>query len=129
MTFLGWLTIFLFAVCLTALALPLGRYMAAVYTGEHTFMDHVLGGPERLLYPVLRGDPKRRLDWKTCAKSLVLSSVAGWLRLYFLLRTQTLGNWTGLNPEHFHSAPWNVPFNTTSSFLTNTNWQFYGGET
>ena len=46
-----------------------------------------------------------------------------------LLRTQTLWNFTGLNPQHFHSAPWNVTFNTTSSFLTNTNWQYYGGET
>src|ERR1700729_2541166 len=129
MTFLGWLTIFLFAVCLTALALPLGRYMAAVYTGEHTFMDRVLGGPERLLYRVLRVDPNRGQDWKAYAKSLIIFSVAGWLLLYFILRTQTLWNWTGLNPEHFHSAPWNVTFNTTSSFLTNTNWQFYGGET
>ncbi|HEY4824523.1 MAG TPA: potassium-transporting ATPase subunit KdpA, partial [Solirubrobacteraceae bacterium] len=67
MTFLGWLTIFLFAVCLTALALPLGRYMAAVYTGEHTFMDRVLGGPERLLYRVLRVDPNRGQDWKAYA--------------------------------------------------------------
>ena len=46
-----------------------------------------------------------------------------------ILRTQTLWNFTGLNPQHFHSAPWNVTFNTTSSFLTNTNWQYYGGET
>ena len=56
-------------------------------------------------------------------------SLAGWLLLYFILRTQTLWNFTGLNPLHFHSAPWNVTFNTTSSFLTNTNWQYYGGET
>ena len=49
--------------------------------------------------------------------------------LYFILRTQTLWNFTGLNPMGFHSAPWNVTFNTTSSFLTNTNWQYYGGET
>jgi potassium-transporting ATPase potassium-binding subunit len=129
MTFLGWLTIFLFAVALTALALPLGRYMAAVYTGQHTFMDRIVGGPERLLYRILRVDPNRGQDWKSYAKSLIIFSVAGWLLLYFILRTQTLWNWTGLNPEHFHSAPWNVTFNTTSSFLTNTNWQFYGGET
>jgi potassium-transporting ATPase potassium-binding subunit len=129
MTFFGWLTIFLFAACLTALALPLGRYMAAVYTGEHMFMDRMVGGPERLLYRILRVDPNREQDWKSYAKSVIIFSVAGWLLLYFILRTQTLWNWTGLNPEHFHSAPWNVTFNTTSSFLTNTNWQFYGGET
>ncbi len=66
---------------------------------------------------------------KAYAKSLIILSLAGWLLLYFILRTQTLWNWTGLNPQHFHSAPWNVTFNTTSSFVTNTNWQYYGGET
>ena len=129
MTFLGWLTIFLFVVALTALALPLGRYMAAVYTGGHTWLDPVLGPLERLLYRVMRVDPERGQDWKAYAKSLIVFSLVGWLLLYFILRTQTLWNWTGLNPEHFHSAPWNVTFNTTSSFLTNTNWQYYGGET
>ena len=129
MTFLGWLTIFLFVGILTALAIPLGRYMAAVYTGERTFLDPVLRGPERLLYRVMRVDPTRGQDWKAYARSVILFSLAGWLLLYFILRTQTLWNWTGLNPQHFHSAPWNVTFNTTSSFVTNTNWQYYGGET
>ena len=129
MTFLGWLTIFLFVVVLTLLALPLGRYMAAVYTGERTFMDPLLRAPERLLYRVMRVDPNKGQDWKAYAKSLLIFSLAGWLLLYLILRTQTLWNFTGLNPEHFHSAPWNVTFNTTSSFLTNTNWQYYGGET
>ncbi len=129
MTFLGWLTIFLFVTLLTAFALPLGRYMAAVYTGEHTFMDRIMGGPERLLYRIMRVDPQRGQDWKQYAKSLIIFSLAGWLLLYFILRTQTLWDFTGLNPEHFHSAPWNVTFNTTSSFMTNTNWQYYGGET
>ena len=129
MTFLGWLTIFLFVAILTALAIPLGRYMAAVYTGEHTFLDPVLGGPERLLYRVMRVDPDKGQDWKAYAKSLIIFSLAGWLLLYFILRTQTLWNFTGLNPMDFHSAPWNVTFNTTSSFMTNTNWQYYGGET
>jgi potassium-transporting ATPase potassium-binding subunit len=129
MTFLGWLTIFLFAVVLTLLALPLARYMAAVYTGERTFLDPVFRWPERLLYKVLRVDPTRGQDWKAYAKSLIIFSLAGWLLLYFVLRTQTLWDFTGLNPMGFHSAPWNVTFNTTSSFLTNTNWQYYGGET
>jgi potassium-transporting ATPase potassium-binding subunit len=129
MTFLGWLTIFLFAGILTALAIPLARYMAAVYTGGRTWLDPLLGGPERLLYRILRVDPTRGQDWKAYAKSLIIFSLAGWLLLYFILRTQTLWNWTGLNPQHFHSAPWNVTFNTTSSFMTNTNWQYYSGET
>ena len=129
MTFLGWLTIVLFCVILTLVAWPLGRYMAAVYTGQPTFLDPVFRIPERLFYRVMRVDPERGQDWKQYAKSLIIFSLAGWLLLYFILRTQTLWNWTGLNPEGFHSAPWNVTFNTTSSFLTNTNWQYYGGET
>ena len=129
MTFLGWLTIFGFAAILTALALPLARYMAAVYTGERTGSIPCSVRPERLLYRVMRVDPNKGQDWKAYAKSLIIFSLAGWLLLYFILRTQTLWNWTGLNPQHFHSGTWNVTFNTTSSFLTNTNWQYYGGET
>jgi potassium-transporting ATPase potassium-binding subunit len=131
MTFTGWLTIFGFAFILTALAIPLGSYMADVFTGERTFMDPVMRVPERFLYRIMRVDPSNPApqDWKAYAKSVLLFSLFGWLLLYFLLRTQTLWNWTGLNPEGFHSAPWNVTFNTTSSFVTNTNWQYYGGET
>jgi len=129
MTFLGWLTIFAFAAILTLLAMPLGRYMAAVYSGERTFLDPLFLTPERLFYKVMRVDPTNGQDWKAYAKSLLIFSLAGWLLLYFILRTQTLWNFTGLNPEHFHSAPWNVTFNTTSSFMTNTNWQYYSGET
>jgi potassium-transporting ATPase potassium-binding subunit len=128
-TFLGWLTIFLFVTVLTVLALPLGRYMAAVYSGERTFLDPLFLTPERLFYRVMRVNPEQGQDWKAYAKSLIIFSLAGWLLLYFILRTQTLWNFTGLNPQGFHSAPWNVTFNTTSSFLTNTNWQYYGGET
>jgi potassium-transporting ATPase potassium-binding subunit len=129
MTFLGWLTIFLFVTILTALALPLGRYMAAVYSGERTLLDPLFLTPERLFYKIVRVNPKREQDWKAYAKSLIVFSLAGWLLLYFILRTQTLWNWTGLNPQGFHSAPWDVTFNTTSSFVTNTNWQYYSGET
>ncbi|MGZ4180800.1 MAG: potassium-transporting ATPase subunit KdpA [Solirubrobacteraceae bacterium] len=129
MTVLGWLTIVLFILILTALALPLGRYMAAVYTGERTILDSLFLTPERLLYRVMRVDPDKGQDWKAYAKSVIIFSLAGWLLLYLILRTQTLWNFTGLNPQKFHSAPWNVTFNTTSSFVTNTNWQYYGGET
>ena len=129
MTFLGWLTIFLFVTVLTVVAIPLGSYLAAVYTGEHTFMDPIMQVPERLFYRAIGVDPTREQDWKQYAKSLIIFSLAGWLLLYFILRTQTLWNFTGLNPMGFKSAPWNVTFNTTSSFLTNTNWQYYGGET
>ena len=129
MTFTGWLTIVLFAVVLTALALPLGRYMARVYAGERVFLSPLFAGPERLLYRVLRVDPEQPQDWKAYAKSLLVFSLAGWLLLYLILRTQTLWNFTGLNPEHYKSGPWNLTFNTVSSFMTNTNWQYYSGET
>jgi K+-transporting ATPase ATPase A chain len=129
MTVLGWLTIVLFLVILTLLALPLGRYMAAVYAGERTVLDPLFRTPERLLYKVMRVDAHRGQDWKAYAKSLIIFSLAGWLFLYFILRTQTLWDFTGLNPMHFHSGTWNLTFNTTSSFLTNTNWQYYSGET
>ncbi|HEY3946587.1 MAG TPA: potassium-transporting ATPase subunit KdpA [Solirubrobacteraceae bacterium] len=129
MTFSGWLTIVLFAVILTALAIPLGRYMAAVYAGERTILDPIFRVPERLLYKVMRVDPQREQDWKAYAKSVIIFSVAGFLLLYLILRTQTLWDFTGLNPQHFHSGTWNVSFNTATSFITNTNWQYYGGET
>jgi K+-transporting ATPase ATPase A chain len=129
-TVTGWLTIVLFAVILTALALPLGSYMAKVYTGKRVFLTPIFSGPERFLYGLLRVDPKREQDWKSYAKSLIVFSLAGWLLLYVILRTQN-APWVPhlLNPLGYKSAPWNVTFNTVSSFMTNTNWQFYSGET
>ncbi|MDQ6744901.1 MAG: potassium-transporting ATPase subunit KdpA [Actinomycetota bacterium] len=129
MTFLGWLTIFVFVVLLSASAIPLGHYMAAVYTGERTVLDRLFHLPERLLYQILRVDPGKGQDWKAYARSLIIFSLGGWQLLYLILRTQTLWTFTGLNPQHFHSGTWDLSFNTTSSFLTNTNWQYYGGET
>ena len=130
MTFAGWLTIVLFAVILTALAFPLGSYMANVYSGKRVFLTPVFAWPERLLYRILRVDPRREQDWKAYARSLIVFSLAGWLFLYFILRTQDAFFVPhALNPLGFESAPWNVTFNTVSSFMTNTNWQYYGGET
>jgi K+-transporting ATPase ATPase A chain len=132
MTVTAWITIFALALILTGLAWPRGTYMAAVFTGRHTFMDRIMGVPEHFLYRLFRVEvtgPGADHDWKRYARSVILFSLLGWLLLYFILRTQTLWNWTGLNPEGFHSAPWNVTFNTVSSFVTNTNWQYYGGET
>ena len=130
MTFTGWLTIVLFAVILTVLAMPLGSYMAKVYTGQRVILTPLLAWPERMLYRVLQVNPKREQDWKSYAKSLIVFSLAGWLLLYLILRTQDAA-WVPhvLNPLGYHSAPWNVTFNTVSSFMTNTNWQYYSGET
>jgi potassium-transporting ATPase potassium-binding subunit len=129
-TFGGWLLIVLFAVILTALAFPLGGYMAKVFTGKRVFLSPVLAGPERLLYGLLRVDHEREQDWKQYAKSLLVFSLAGWLLLYVILRTQNAFYVPHtLNPLGYHSGTWNLTFNTTSSFLTNTNWQYYAGET
>jgi K+-transporting ATPase ATPase A chain len=124
----GWTTIVGFVVILTAIAYPLGAYMAAVYGGGKTFMDPVLGPVERLFFRLIRVDSKAGQDWKGYAKSLLIFSLVGWLVLYIILRTQAWSEF-GLNTGGFHSMPWNVAFSTTSSFLTNTNWQYYGGET
>lgn len=114
-----------------ALTPPLGAYMARVFAGERTVLSPLLAGPERLL---LRGMRIRRRadgapidqDWKAYARSVLWFSLASWLALYALLRLQGVlpGNPTDLGP-----APWDVTFNTTSSFVTNTNWQYYAGET
>jgi potassium-transporting ATPase potassium-binding subunit len=130
MSFAGWFTIFAFVAILTGLALPLGGYMARVYTGQRVFLSPLFDWPERFLYRVLRVDPTREQDWKQYAKSLIIFSLAGWLLLYLILRSQDAFFVPhALNPLAYHSAPWNVTFNTVSSFMTNTNWQFYGGET
>jgi potassium-transporting ATPase potassium-binding subunit len=129
MTVNGWLQILAFCALLIILAPILGRYMAKVYTGEHVFLSPVFGGVERLLYRCFGVDPKREQDWKGYAKSLIIFSLAGWIILYVVLRTATIQPWNNYGGVTFHAAPWDVTFNTTSSFLTNTNWQYYGGET
>src|ERR1700677_528459 len=112
MTVSGWVTIFAFVLVLTALALPLGRYMAAVYTGEHTFLDPIMRYPERAFYKLFRVDPTRGQDWKSYAKSLIIFSFVGWIALYVILRTQNLWSFSGLNPMGFHSMSWHISFNT-----------------
>jgi K+-transporting ATPase ATPase A chain len=122
----GWLQIILFLVVLLALTPLIGGYMARVYTNERVFLTPVLGPLERLFYRVMRADVSRGQDWKGYARSLLVFSGLFWLALYLILRTQTLHPF---NPQGFHSGTWDVTFNTTSSFITNTNWQYYGGET
>src|SRR3954471_223967 len=122
----GWLQITIFLAVLVVLTPLIGGYMARVYTGERVFLSPVIGPLERLFYRVLRVDPSRGQDWKAYARSLLILSGLFWFALYLLLRTQTLHPF---NPQGFHSGTWDVTFNTVSSFITNTNWQYYGGET
>jgi potassium-transporting ATPase potassium-binding subunit len=122
----GFVQIAIFCALIVAVVPLLGGYMAHVFTGERTFLDPVVGPLERGTYRLLRIDPARGQDWKAYARGVIFFSLAGWLLLYLILRTQTLHPF---NPEGFHSGTWDLSFNTVSSFVTNTNWQFYGGET
>src|SRR6188472_2846869 len=122
----GFLQIAIFCALLV-LAMPLlGGYMARVFTGERVFLSPVVAPLERLVYRVLRVDPAAGMRWKAYARALIVCSGVFWLALYLILRTQTLHPF---NPQGFHSGTWDLTFNTTSSFVTNTNWQYYGGET
>ena len=122
----GFLQIAIFCALIVAVVPLLGGHMARVFRGERTFLDPVAGPLERFTYRMLRIDPERGQDWKAYARSVILFSLAGWLLLFVILRTQTLHPF---NPENFHSGTWDLSFNTASSFVTNTNWQYYGGET
>jgi K+-transporting ATPase ATPase A chain len=126
MTPQGWLQILFYIGLLTLAAVPLGRYMARVYEGEDVLLSRVLGPLERLIYRAVGRSARVEQDWKAYAKTVIVFSLVFWLGLYALLRLQGA---LPLNPEGFGAAPWDVTFNTTTSFVTNTNWQFYGGET
>jgi K+-transporting ATPase ATPase A chain len=126
MTAQGLLQIAFFMVVLTALTPLLGGFMARVYQGERVFLTPVLGPVERLIYRLIGVNSGRGQDWKAYAKTTIVFSALFWIVLYVILRTQGIHPF---NPEGFDSAPWDVTFNTTSSFISNTNWQFYGGET
>jgi K+-transporting ATPase ATPase A chain len=122
----GWLQIALFLAVLLALVKPVGLYMARVFADQRVFLTPVLGPVERFTYRVLRVRPEQGQDWKEYARSLIVFSFLFWVALYLILRTQGVHPF---NPEGFNSGPWDLSFNTTSSFVTNTNWQYYGGET
>jgi K+-transporting ATPase ATPase A chain len=126
MTAQGWLQIGIYVGVLIALTPPLGAYMARVYTGERIFLSRAFGPLERGLYRLFRADPDQGQDWKAYARSTLLFSVVSFVVLYIILRTQGI---QPFNPTGFDTAPWDVCFNTAASFVTNTNWQFYGGET
>jgi K+-transporting ATPase ATPase A chain len=121
----GWLQIAIFLAVLVGLVKPVGIYMARVFTNQRVFLSPLVGPIERLTYRVLRVRTEEGQDWKAYARSLIVFSLLSWVALYLILRTQGV---QPFNPQHFHSAPWDLNFNTASSFVTNTNWQYYGGE-
>jgi potassium-transporting ATPase potassium-binding subunit len=126
LTVTGWVQIVVLVLVVTAVTPLLGGYIARVYVGERVALTRMLGPMEHTLYRVLRVSTDEQ-TWKEYARSLLLFSAAGWLVLYLVLRTQGI---QPFNPQGFtHSAPWDVSFNTASSFVTNTSWQYYAGET
>jgi K+-transporting ATPase ATPase A chain len=125
MTVQGWIQILIFFAVLTALTPLIGAYMHRIYRGDAIF-GRVLGPVERGFYTILRVDPRKEQNWKHYARSVLIFSVGGWLLLYAILRLQ--GS-LPFNPAGFGAAPSDVTFNTTSSFVANTNWQYYAGET
>jgi K+-transporting ATPase ATPase A chain len=126
MTLNGLLQIGLYFAVLIALVRPLGAYMARVYAGKPIMLNRVLGPVERAFYRLLGTSPGEEMDWKTYTLALLLFSVAGFAMLYGLLRLQGI---LPLNPNHVGAVPSVLAFNTAISFVTNTNWQNYGGET
>jgi K+-transporting ATPase ATPase A chain len=122
----GWLQLAVFVAIAVALTRPLGAYMARVFRNERVFLTPVVGAAERFTYRILRIDPTEDQNWKVYARDLIAFSLFSWLALYLILRTQGI---QPFNPAGFDSGPWDVSFNTASSFVSNTNWQYYGGET
>ncbi|HET7852564.1 MAG TPA: potassium-transporting ATPase subunit KdpA, partial [Methyloceanibacter sp.] len=113
-----------FAV-LTALVVPLGRYMARVFEGERTVLTPVLGPVERGLYRISGIDESREQHWITYTVAMLLFNAAGFALLYALLRLQAF---LPLNPAGMSAVAPDLTFNTAVSFTSNTNWQNYGGE-
>ncbi|NUB21380.1 potassium-transporting ATPase subunit KdpA [Azospirillum formosense] len=125
MTVSGWIHILLFAALVAAVARPLGGYMTRLFNGERTLLSPLLGPVERGLYRLAGVDARTEQHWVTYAVAMLLFNVAGLLLLYALQRLQGV---LPLNPNGMAAVPADLAFNTAASFVTNTNWQNYGGE-
>ncbi|MCT8267257.1 potassium-transporting ATPase subunit KdpA [Afifella sp. JA880] len=115
-----------YCVAVTALAWPLGLFMARLFSGERTVLTPVLGPIERLFYRTGGIDPEAGQNWARYAAACLAFNAVGWLILYAILRLQ---GHLPLNPQGFGGLAPDLAFNTAVSFVTNTNWQAYGGET
>ena len=125
MTITGWLQAGIFFALIVALTKPLGAYMARVFTGERTFLSPVLVPVENAFYRVCRVDAMREMNATGYLLALFAFSAVGLAWLYVLLRTQ---KYLPLNPQGFDNLAPDAAWNSAVSFLTNTNWQFYSGE-
>lgn len=126
MTIVGWLQISLLFLAVLAVIKPLGLYMARVFSGERTFLSPVLGRFESDLYRIGGIHQEKEQGWLAYTVSMLAFSLAGFLALYAILRLQAH---LPLNPQGFDGMAPDLAFNTAVSFVTNTNWQNYGGET
>jgi len=125
MTFTGWLQIILFCAVVAALIVPLGSYMTRVFSGERTFLSPVLRPLEAGLYRIGGVNETREQHWVTYTLSMLFFHVGGFTVLYALMRLQAS---LPLNPAAQSAVAEDLSFNTAVSFITNTNWQNYGGE-
>ena len=126
MTLEGWTLILGFVLLVAAIARPLGLYLDAVYAGRGTVLSPVLRPIERAFYALGGVKAEQEQDWKSYALALVVFSLLCTLGLYALLRLQGA---LPFNPQGFAGVAPNIALNTAISFVTNTNWQAYGGET
>jgi len=126
MTLNGWSQIALFCAVVLALARPLGGYMTRVFAGERTILSPLLAPVEGGLYRAAGIDARHEQPWLAYALAMLAFHVLGFLALYGLLRVQAL---LPFNPDGQAAVAPDLAFNTAVSFLTNTNWQSYGGET
>jgi K+-transporting ATPase ATPase A chain len=125
MTVNGWIQILIFCAIIIALVAPLGAYMTRIFNGERTFLSPVLRPVEVALYRVAGIDEGREQHWVTYTVAMLFFHVAGFLFLYALMRFQ---EFLPLNPQGMTAVAPDLAFNTSVSFIANTNWQNYGGE-
>jgi K+-transporting ATPase ATPase A chain len=126
MTLNGWLQIAFMLVLVVATARPLGVFMASVLQGTPTFLDRAVGPIERRFYAAAGIDEKSEQTGVGYVMALLIFNAAGFLLLYAILRLQ---QYLPLNPQGFGPLSAHLAFNTAVSFVTNTNWQSYSGET
>ncbi|MCJ7664235.1 MAG: potassium-transporting ATPase subunit KdpA, partial [Desulfobacterales bacterium] len=117
--------IVLFLGVLTLCAVPLGKFIARVFSNKRTFLTAVLGPVERVIYRLLGIAEKDEMTWKTYAFSLLIFNAIGIVILFVL---QLLQGLLPFNPQRFGAVRWDTALNTAISFVTNTNWQAYSGE-
>jgi potassium-transporting ATPase potassium-binding subunit len=125
MTAIGWIQIILYCAIIVALAKPLGWYMTRVFNGERTFLSPILRPVEAGLYRIGGVDEKREQHWLTYTVAMLLFHVGGFLIIYAVMRLQAV---LPFNPAEQSAVAEDLSFNTAISFITNTNWQNYGGE-